>query len=45
MLTDWETDFLQSIANRHRISEKQIAVLNRITAKVEAFARVSVAGS
>jgi hypothetical protein len=38
-LTDWETGFLQSIASRHRISDKQIAVLNRITAKCEAFAR------
>jgi hypothetical protein len=39
VLTDWETDFLQAIASRHRISDKQSAVLNRITAKCEAFAR------
>jgi hypothetical protein len=39
VLTPWETDFLQSIANRSRISDKQIATLNRITAKCEAAAR------
>lgn len=41
VLTDWETDFLQSIASRHRISDKQSYYLNRIVAKVEAFARAA----
>jgi hypothetical protein len=39
VLTDWETDFCRSIVGRHRTSPKQSEVLNRITAKVEAFAR------
>jgi hypothetical protein len=41
VLTDWETDFCRSLASRSRISDKQTAVLNRITAKVEASARAS----
>jgi hypothetical protein len=39
VLTDWETDFCRSLVGRHRTSPRQSEVLNRITAKVEAFAR------
>jgi hypothetical protein len=41
VLTGWEADFCRSIVGRHRISAKQSAVLARIAAKVEAFARAS----
>jgi hypothetical protein len=41
VLTEWETDFCRSIVGRHRTSPRQSEVLNRITAKVEAFARTS----
>lgn len=34
MLTEWEVEFLGSIAYRHALSEKQRTVLNRIMAKV-----------
>jgi hypothetical protein len=39
VLTDWEADFCRSIVGRHRLSAKQAAVLTRISAKVESFAR------
>jgi hypothetical protein len=39
VLTGWETDFCRSLVGRHRTSPRQSEVLNRITAKVEAFAR------
>jgi hypothetical protein len=39
VLTDWETDFCRSLVGRQSTSPRQSEVLNRITAKVEAFAR------
>jgi hypothetical protein len=41
VLTGWEADFCRSIVGRRRISAKQAAVLTRIAAKIEAFARAS----
>ena len=41
VLTGWEADFCRSIVGKRRISAKQAAVIERITAKVEAFARAS----
>jgi hypothetical protein len=41
VLTDWETDFCRSIVGRCRISAKQTVFLERITRKVQAFARAS----
>jgi hypothetical protein len=41
MLTDWEADFCRSIIGRRRLSAKQADVLERITRKVQAFARAA----
>jgi hypothetical protein len=41
VLTDWEVDFCRSLVGRQRLSPKQTAVLARIAAKVEAFARAT----
>jgi hypothetical protein len=41
VLTDWETDFCRSIIGRHRTSPRQTEVLERISRKVEAFARAA----
>jgi hypothetical protein len=43
-LTDWEAQFCRFIAGRHRISGKQIDVLERIARKVEAVARAAGEG-
>ena len=40
-LTTWEAEFCRSIAGRHRISPKQADVLQRIAAKVAAFAHAT----
>lgn len=34
-LTEWEYDFLNSIAGRNSLTEKQKEVLNRIVHKIE----------
>jgi hypothetical protein len=41
VLTGWEAGFCRSILGKRRISAKQAAVLVRIAAKVEAFARAT----
>jgi hypothetical protein len=35
LLTDWERDFCRSLLGFRRLSEKQIAVLDRLVAKVQ----------
>ncbi len=42
-LTDWEIDFLKSIAGRTRLSAKQQKVLDRILGKARDFARMEMA--
>ena len=42
-LTDWEVDFLRSIAGRTRHSSKQRKVLDRILGKARDFARMEMA--
>jgi hypothetical protein len=39
--TQWERDFLVSIAPRRRLSEKQVAVIDRIVTKVGRLARLA----
>lgn len=40
-LSQWERGFVYSIADKHKLSPKQLAVLDQIVAKAEAYAEAA----